>query len=101
MTTDPSPRGRAAALFARPLAALLALVVAASVAAPAFAADPAPGGTPRKGGGEANLVLPNLAQDKLFLNNSVSGQTLLYSGLVVSVIGLGFGLMVYSQLKNM
>jgi K(+)-stimulated pyrophosphate-energized sodium pump len=99
MTTDPSPRGRAAGLFARLSRPLLALALVASLAGPALAADPAPAGE-RKGGGEANLVLPDLNSVKFF-NNSIGGKDLLYSGLLVSVIGLGFGLMVYSQLKNM
>jgi K(+)-stimulated pyrophosphate-energized sodium pump len=49
-------------------------------------------------GGEANLILPNLSQ-VAFLG--IDGHTLLLSGIVVSVLGLLFGLMSYSQLKNM
>ena len=59
------------------------------MAAPAFAA-----------GGEANLKLPDLNSVKFF-GDSIGGKDLLYSGLVVSAIGLAFGLMVYSQLKNL
>jgi K(+)-stimulated pyrophosphate-energized sodium pump len=96
-TTDPSRRGRAAGLVTR---ALLALALAAA-ASPALAADPAPGGaTPHKGGGEANLVLPDLNSAKFF-GNSIGGKDLLYVGLAVSVLGLAFGLVVYTQLKNM
>jgi K(+)-stimulated pyrophosphate-energized sodium pump len=50
-------------------------------------------------GGEANLVLPDLSQVTFF--GSIDGHTLLYSGLVVSMFGLLFGLVIYNQLKNM
>jgi K(+)-stimulated pyrophosphate-energized sodium pump len=49
-------------------------------------------------GGEANLVLPDLSQ-VAFLG--VDGHTLLYSGILVSILGLLFGLAIYSQLKNL
>ena len=73
---------------------LLALGFALTIAAgPAAAAEPG-------GGGEANLVLPDLNSVK-FLGGSVGGKDLLYSGLAVAALGLGFGLVVYTQLKNM
>ncbi len=50
-------------------------------------------------GGEANLVLPDLSQ-VTFLGG-IDGHTLLLSGLVVSALGLLFGLTIYSQLKNL
>src|SRR5262245_50179577 len=50
-------------------------------------------------GGEANLVLPDLSQ-VTFLGG-IDGHTLLFSGIVVSALGLLFGLVIYSQLKNM
>jgi K(+)-stimulated pyrophosphate-energized sodium pump len=95
-TTDHSLRGRAVGLFVR---ALLSLTLVAAMAAPALAADP-PSGEKHQAGGEANLKLPNL-NDVKFFGDSIGGKDLLFSGLVVCVIGLGFGLMVYSQLKNM
>ncbi len=49
-------------------------------------------------GGEANLVVPDLAS-QMFLG--VSGRTLLLSGLVVCGLGLLFGLVIYGQLKNL
>jgi K(+)-stimulated pyrophosphate-energized sodium pump len=52
-----------------------------------------------KGGGEASLVLPDLSQ-VTFLGG-VNGHTLLLVGLVVSALGMVFGLMIYTQLKNM
>src|SRR5512140_1100330 len=50
------------------------------------------------GGGEASLVLPDLADPKLtFLG--VSGHSLLLVGILVSALGLLFGLVVAKQLK--
>jgi K(+)-stimulated pyrophosphate-energized sodium pump len=50
-------------------------------------------------GGEANLVLPDLSQ--VTFVGGLDGHTLLLSGLVVSALGLLFGLVIYSQLKNL
>src|SRR4029079_17507342 len=51
------------------------------------------------GGGEASLVLPDLAS-VTFLG-SISGWSLLSIGIVVCLLGLGFGLAIYFQLKNL
>src|SRR6266850_1615914 len=48
--------------------------------------------------GEANLVLPDLASVKF---QGVDGHTLLMSGLVVCVLGLVFGLVTFTGLKNL
>ena len=48
------------------------------------------------GGGEASLVLPDLAS-QTFLG--VSGHTLLLAGIVVCALGLVFGLVVAKQLE--
>jgi K(+)-stimulated pyrophosphate-energized sodium pump len=53
----------------------------------------------RHAGGEAALVLPDLGQ-VTFLGG-INGRTLLLIGLVVCALGLGFGLQIYNQLKNM
>lgn len=50
-------------------------------------------------GGEATLKLPDLNQAKFF--GGIGGRTLLYSGVGVSLLGLGFGLAVCQQLKNL
>src|SRR5262245_16847231 len=63
----------------------MALLVLIACAAPTMA-------------GEADLVIPPLDSVKFM---GIDGKTLLYSGLVVSVIGLAFGLWIFSQLKNM
>ncbi|HYE15604.1 MAG TPA: hypothetical protein VD968_14260 [Pyrinomonadaceae bacterium] len=54
------------------------------------------GGT--HGGGEANLVLPDLSSVEFFGTN---GHTLLLVGLGVSLLGVVFGLVIYVQLKNL
>ena len=66
---------------------LLAIAILAPV--PAHAAE----------GGEANLQLPDLGTVSFF--GGTNGRTLLMVGLVVSALGLGFGLMMYTSLKNM
>jgi K(+)-stimulated pyrophosphate-energized sodium pump len=76
------------------LAALAALVVGGTAAGAAQAHV----GTPAAPGGEANLRLPDLNSVK-FLGDAVGGKDLLTSGLVVSALGLVFGLVIYAQLK--
>ena len=49
--------------------------------------------------GEANLKLPDLGT-VTFLGN-IPGSTLLMAGLVVSALGLVFGLIIFNRLKNM
>jgi len=49
-------------------------------------------------GGEVNLVLPRLGSQSFM---GIPGDTLLYGGLLISVLGMGFGLWIYAQLKNM
>ena len=95
MTTD-SPDLRTPRRHARAAAVALALLL---FAGPALAQDAPPAGQPKKGGGEANLVLPDL--NKAEFVGGIGGKNLLYLGLVVSAAGLAFGLVVYNQLKNM
>jgi K(+)-stimulated pyrophosphate-energized sodium pump len=47
---------------------------------------------------ELDLVLPDLGQVSML---GVSGRTLLYGGLVICVLGLGFGMRIFSELRNM
>src|SRR6266849_3931685 len=49
-------------------------------------------------GGEANLKLPDLSQ-VTFLG--INGHKLLLFGIVICIFGLGFGLAIYSHLKNL
>jgi K(+)-stimulated pyrophosphate-energized sodium pump len=50
-------------------------------------------------GGEANLVLPDL-NTATFLGG-IGGRSLLMIGLLVSALGMFFGLVIYTRLKNM
>jgi K(+)-stimulated pyrophosphate-energized sodium pump len=83
------PACRRATLIILPL--LLAALILMSLPAPAFAQSTA--------GGEANLVLPDLAQ-ATFLGGT-SGRTLLTWGLLVCALGLLFGLVTFVQLRNL
>ena len=88
------------AVWAAVSLALLALLVA-SVPDAVFAQTPAPAATaapPSHGGGEANIRIPDLSQSQFL---GVGGRTLLQGGLGVCVLGLLFGLVIYSQLKNL
>ena len=50
-------------------------------------------------GGEANLIVPALSDPSVqFLG--MSGEHLLMIGLLVCVLGMAFGMMVFTQLKN-
>src|SRR5688572_336500 len=86
---------------------LVTLLLLTAAAAPAFAQPPdvptvteqsqAPAPA-RHGGGEANLVLPDLGSVSF---QGINGRTLLMGGLAVCVLGLVFGLVIYNQLKNL
>jgi len=76
------------------LLALLLAFVASPLVRPLLAAqEPA-----RRGGGEANLIIPDLSSVSFF---GIPGHTLLMGGLAVCALGLLFGLVIYSRLKNM
>jgi K(+)-stimulated pyrophosphate-energized sodium pump len=56
----------------------------------------------RPAGGEANLVIPDLTNTTVNVTFfGMSGHRLLMSGLLVCVLGLVFGLVIYTSLKNM
>jgi K(+)-stimulated pyrophosphate-energized sodium pump len=77
--------------------ALLLGVMAPGVAS----AQPEPQGqavVAHAGGGEANLVMPDLTSVDF---GGVSGPTLLMGGIGVCLLGLLFGLMTFTQLKNL
>ncbi|PKN83788.1 MAG: sodium-translocating pyrophosphatase [Deltaproteobacteria bacterium HGW-Deltaproteobacteria-1] len=50
--------------------------------------------------GEANIQLPNLTQ-VTFFGGSLAGTTILNFGLLICLVGLGFGLLQYMQTKNL
>ncbi|MBS1875419.1 MAG: sodium-translocating pyrophosphatase [Acidobacteria bacterium] len=60
-------------------------------------AQPA-GAAEHHGGGEANLVLPDLGQATF---QGINGRTLLMGGILVALCGLLFGLVTYMQLRNL
>src|SRR6516225_4662274 len=75
--------------------ALRVVPLAAMQPAPPDLARPAVSET---GGGEANLVLPDLSTVDF---HGVNGHSLLMAGLLVCALGLGFGLLVFTQLKSL
>src|SRR5947207_3350733 len=81
--------------------ALLAPAIAHAQAAPAPAPTqiaPAAPAAPERAGGEANLVLPDLSTQTF---QGINGRTLLMGGLLVCVLGLGFGMVIFVRLRNM
>ena len=70
-----------------PAAALLLLL------APALSAAPAD-----EGGGEANLRLPDLSQVSFL---GIDGHKLLLFGILICILGLLFGMWIFTRLKNM
>jgi K(+)-stimulated pyrophosphate-energized sodium pump len=89
----------------------LAAILLLGVLTPgANAAEP----TAHKPGGEVNLVLPDVGKEKFFkgagpdglLNTiddtgGINGHNLLLIGIVISALGMIFGLAIYAQLKRM
>jgi K(+)-stimulated pyrophosphate-energized sodium pump len=51
-------------------------------------------------GGEANLVLPRLDDTSLASFGGLSGKNLLLGGLLICLLGLGFGLLVFAQMRR-
>ena len=92
-------------LCSRPARAVaLACVLIAGILAPAAvqAQPPAPAAAaqeaPRHAGGEANLVLPDLGAVDF---HGINSRTLLMAGLVVCLVGLAFGMVIFTRLKNL
>jgi K(+)-stimulated pyrophosphate-energized sodium pump len=81
--------------IATTVAAGIALIAAG--AAPALAQTHGEGAA-HKGGGEASLVLPDLSKVSFM---GVDGHSLLLIGLLVSFLGMVFGLIIYMQLKKL
>ena len=71
----------------------LPLLLLSLLSAPAFA-------QPEQVSGEANLNLPDLSSVSFF-NDSINGHNLLLYGILFCILGLGFGLAIYSRLKNL
>jgi K(+)-stimulated pyrophosphate-energized sodium pump len=77
--------------FTRKISALAALLFLAAPALFAKAAEEA-------AGGEVNLKLPDLSQVSFL---GIDGHKLLVYGLIICVLGLLFGLWIFTRLKNM
>ena len=73
-----------------------AIALAATLSTLAFAL---PAYAQQHHGGEANLELPRL--DEVTFLNGINGHNLLLIGIVICLLGLGFGLAIYMQLKRM
>ena len=78
----------------RALHVFLLIAILAGAAVPAFAQPPA-----EHHGGEAELILPDLGQAVFF--GGVNGRSLLMGGLVISALGLVFGFLSYTRLRNL
>lgn len=76
-------------------AVLLLLVGAVALGLASCSGD---GGDGIHVGGEASLQLPDLGQARFF---GMPGDVLLAMGLIICALGLGFGLLTYTQLKKM
>src|SRR5713101_1606028 len=94
---DAVRRCAAGALFVLGLATLVAHPAHAQAVPAAAAAAAAQ--APEAAGGEATLVLPDL-QQATFLGG-IGGAHLLQWGILVCALGLLFGLLIYTQLKNL
>src|SRR2546425_12592597 len=93
---------RGPALFCVP--ALLVLILVTAMAGPRAADAQAPTAPAQQqsakhqAGGEGNLKIPDLA---LVSFGGMNGRVLLQWGLLVCLLGFGFGLVIYQQLKNL
>jgi K(+)-stimulated pyrophosphate-energized sodium pump len=65
---------------------------------PSTAVDTAASTAPAEAKSEANLILPDLGSVQFM---GMGGDRLLMGGIVVCILGLLFGLMMYTQLKNL
>ena len=92
--------------WAAAVAALVLLVPVAALAqppdVPVSAADAVHAGAQAHApGGEANLILPDLSQVRFSSLGDLDGHTLLSLGLIVTLAGLAFGLVIFVQLKRL
>src|SRR5512146_1795485 len=85
--------------FRRTLPIVFAFAFGPLAISSAFAQEPGAGAAQQQAaGGEANLVIPDLNSVQIM---GMPGGTLLLAGLVVCALGLLFGLVMYSRLKNL
>ncbi len=84
------------------VAIVLTLVVGSIFAAPrtasALQGQPERAAVQERASGEASLILPDLSEVEF---RGINGRSLLVAGLVICALGLLFGLMTFTQLKNL
>ena len=80
------------------LAALMLPLAWTATAHAQAAPDQAVAQTEAHHGGEANLVLPDLGSETFL---GINGRSLLMGGLLVCLLGLGFGMVIFMRLKHM
>src|SRR3954470_15863664 len=80
------------------LAALVATVRPVAAAQPGTQSQSERAVVREGGGGEANLILPDLSTVEF---RGINGRTLLMAGLVVCALGFMFGIYVFNELKNL
>jgi len=95
-STAPAPVRRP-----RRVAALAGLAGLAGLALAGCSSEGAASGGSGSHGGEVNLVVPPLSDVAIVGGGAGSGRMLLLVGLVVCAMGLGFGYLVYHQLKKL
>jgi len=101
MMTPMFERLRRMTITALPAVLVLGMLAAFAPARTLMAQGPAAASAApvqHEAGGEAAMILPDLHQAHFL---GVDGHSLLVWGLLVCVLGLGFGLMIYTQLKNL
>jgi K(+)-stimulated pyrophosphate-energized sodium pump len=76
------------------LVSLMVALMTIFVASPAWAQGEA---AAHHAGGEADLIVPDLSTVSFF---GVNGHNLLLGGIVISILGMGFGMAMYTSLKN-
>ncbi len=91
-------RPNSIAIKLRLLAVLLGCTLLLGSAPPRLARADEP--QPTAGGGEMNLHLPDL-NDARFLGDRIGGKDMLYTGLIVSVLGIAFGIVVCVQVNKL
>ncbi len=85
-------------LSCAPLVLVAMLIFAAAPLVAQTQAEGAPQTATRHTGGEANLILPDLSTVSFM---GIAGNRLLLVGVLISALGMVFGLLISNQLKNM
>ena len=96
MNGTPETHRRAVWLLPVLLAVVLLAAMAGSALDAAWAQGAAAAPAQHQGGGEANLKIPDLSQVSF---GGMTGRTLLQWGLLVCLLGLGFGMVIFKQLR--